>query len=85
MSLLLDFGILNIILHQEGLLSLIAFSKSLQDQVAELMANKQRDRIASTQPKRQLSVISETAMDTSKGELTITKRNGCVINYFYRS
>lgn len=50
-TLLLDFDVLNIILHQEGLLSLMKFANNVQNQIAESTSekeNKLQDRIAST-------------------------------------
>ncbi|XP_057669487.1 intermembrane lipid transfer protein Vps13 isoform X2 [Diorhabda carinulata] len=51
-SLLLDFDVLNIILHQEGLLSLMNFATDIQNQIAASTTEKQnslQDRIATTQ------------------------------------
>ncbi|KAJ8953002.1 hypothetical protein NQ318_015363 [Aromia moschata] len=60
-SLLLDFRVLGIILHQEGLLSLIQFSTDLQDQIMELTQLNQRDRIATARLDRKISTISESS------------------------
>ncbi|XP_018574731.1 vacuolar protein sorting-associated protein 13 isoform X2 [Anoplophora glabripennis] len=65
-SLILDFGVLNITLHQEGLLSLIEFKTLLLDQISHLTDDQQKDRIATIRSKRQQFVISEGAETVQK-------------------
>lgn len=67
-SLNLNFAVLNIILHQEGLLSIIAFATALQDEITHIMENKKTDRVAYAG--RRLSSISESKLPsgTTKGD-----------------
>ena len=62
-GLVLEFAKLNIILHKEGLLSLIQYATGLQDDVNEIWGDKAADRIASARGTpaftSQLSTISE--------------------------
>lgn len=61
-ALMLDFGKLGVILHQEGLLALIAFAQQIQDRVNEIMKVKNPVEQSSLEkPKRRLSVISEVS------------------------
>lgn len=71
--LILEFGKLNVVLHQEGLLSLIQFSKEVQEQIVSMTENSNVDRVATTASrsslKRRLSTISE-----SVGQSVYTKK-----------
>lgn len=62
--LILEFGQLNVVLHQEGLLALIQFSKECQEQFVSMTDMvKSGDRVGSTTSgglKRRLSTISES-------------------------
>ncbi|XP_050293110.1 intermembrane lipid transfer protein Vps13 isoform X2 [Anthonomus grandis grandis] len=84
-SLGVDFSVLNITLHQEGLLSLMAFSQSVMDTLNEIMSTKRRqDSIQSAgdtrghKYTRNMSIISETSEFLEKGSKKIIpkkKRN----------
>lgn len=71
MGLILDFAIINITLHQEGLLSLIAFQTSLLNQISLVTEDQSRDHVASTRSKRELVSIQEDEGDVQK---TVKKR-----------
>ncbi|KAJ8937448.1 hypothetical protein NQ314_011837 [Rhamnusium bicolor] len=73
-SLLLDFGVLNIILHQEGLLSLIRYGTNIQNDITQLLEDTPHDRVATTRTGRQLSVISEHLSDIQRVVTKPTKR-----------
>ncbi|CAG9815731.1 unnamed protein product [Phaedon cochleariae] len=53
-SLLLNFRVLSVVLHQEGLLSLLKLSTAIQDQLSQV--SQDRDRVATTRQTSYLSV-----------------------------
>lgn len=67
-SLNLNFAVLQVVLHQEGLLSIMSFVASVQEEFKSILENKKIDRLA-TSGKR-LSVVSITKLPAlnAKGE-----------------
>lgn len=61
-SLNLNFAKLTVVLHQEGLLAIMAFATSLQEEITQILQNKKVDKIASAG--RRLSTISESKIQS---------------------
>lgn len=55
-SLNLNFAVLNVMLHQEGLLSIIGFVNTIQEEITSMMETQQIEKIASAG--RRLSTVS---------------------------
>ncbi|KAG5886081.1 Vacuolar protein sorting-associated protein 13, partial [Gonioctena quinquepunctata] len=64
--LFLNFEMLNITLHQEGLLCLMKFSTTILNQIKQIEQNKKGDKIVSTKFDRQLSSIGENIVEKRK-------------------
>lgn len=80
-SLNLNFAVLNVILHQEGLLSIISFVSSIQEEITSMMETQQIDKVASAG--RRLSTVSASKIQavTAKGKFNLLQLQWIFIIY----